>query len=49
MCQLVCPEGCVHPLSNEKKYDPDLDFCKGCGLCAIECPVAAISMIKEEK
>ncbi len=47
MCQLVCPEGCVH--EKDKKYDPDLDFCKGCGLCAEECPADAITMIKEEK
>ncbi len=48
MCQLICPEGCIHPVEN-KKYDPDYDFCKGCGLCAAECPVNAITMIKEEK
>lgn len=47
MCQLVCPEGCVHEKS--EKFDPDYDFCKGCGLCAKECPVSAITMIKEDK
>ncbi|MCC7467668.1 MAG: 4Fe-4S binding protein, partial [Burkholderiaceae bacterium] len=27
----------------------DLDFCKGCGICAHECPKKAISMEREEK
>ncbi|KXA91095.1 pyruvate synthase, partial [candidate division MSBL1 archaeon SCGC-AAA259A05] len=27
----------------------DLDYCKGCGICAKECPVDAIEMVKEEK
>jgi len=26
----------------------DLDFCKGCGLCAAECPCGAIEMTPEE-
>ncbi len=27
----------------------DYDYCKGCGVCATECPVDAISMEREEK
>ena len=27
----------------------DFDFCKGCGICANECPVKAIEMIVEGK
>ncbi|RLG69799.1 MAG: pyruvate ferredoxin oxidoreductase, partial [Candidatus Iainarchaeum archaeon] len=23
------------------------DYCKGCGICASECPVKAISMVEE--
>jgi pyruvate ferredoxin oxidoreductase delta subunit len=26
-----------------------LDYCKGCGICAHECPRMAIEMILEEK
>jgi pyruvate ferredoxin oxidoreductase delta subunit len=32
----------------EKYYKADLDFCKGCGICAHECPKDAIEMIPEE-
>jgi pyruvate ferredoxin oxidoreductase delta subunit len=27
----------------------DFDFCKGCGICANECPKDAIEMVLEEK
>ena len=30
------------------QYAIDLDFCKGCGLCAAECPCGAIEMDPEE-
>jgi pyruvate ferredoxin oxidoreductase delta subunit len=33
----------------EEAYVIDYDYCKGCGLCAYECPADAIVMIKEEK
>jgi ferredoxin len=29
-------------------YAFDLDYCKGCGICATECPCGAIEMIPEE-
>ena len=28
-------------------YAIDLDFCKGCGICAAECPCGAIEMVPE--
>jgi Pyruvate/2-oxoacid:ferredoxin oxidoreductase delta subunit len=31
----------------ESYFSPDLDFCKGCGICAKECPKNAISMMPE--
>jgi pyruvate ferredoxin oxidoreductase delta subunit len=30
-------------------FVPDYEFCKGCGLCAEECPVKDIEMVQEEK
>jgi pyruvate ferredoxin oxidoreductase delta subunit len=48
MCRIVCPEGCIGE-SEEGLPVPDYDFCKGCGLCAEECPSEAIEMKKEEK
>ena len=38
-CFLFCPEGCI-----TKETDIDYDYCKGCGICAHECPVKAIKM-----
>ncbi|MEK7353418.1 MAG: 4Fe-4S binding protein [Chloroflexota bacterium] len=29
-------------------YDPNLFYCKGCGICAKECPKDVITMIEEE-
>lgn len=29
-------------------FAPNLDYCKGCGICARECPAMAITMVREE-
>jgi len=29
------------------RFKFDCDYCKGCGLCAAECPCGAIDMIAE--
>lgn len=44
-CWLICPDGAIDRTG--KVYEIDYDFCKGCGLCAFECPKQAIRMIKE--
>ncbi|MDH5461379.1 MAG: 4Fe-4S binding protein [Candidatus Bathyarchaeota archaeon] len=46
LCWIFCPEGCIErgegdvPKVNYK-------YCKGCGVCANECPVRAIKMERE--
>ena len=44
LCWLYCPEGIIKAAIPVKI---DLDYCKGCGICAEECPAKAITMIKE--
>ena len=46
VCYMVCPDGTI--FKSEDKVDVDYDFCKGCGVCANECKVNAIKMVKEE-
>ena len=45
-CYGVCPDNAVIKLepTGSYAYAIDLDFCKGCGLCAQECPCGAIEM-----
>ena len=40
LCWLFCPDSCilVDPEA-EAMTGFDLDYCKGCGICAAECPV----------
>ena len=40
---LFCPDSCIN-----KQHDIDYDYCKGCGICAYECPSDSIEMIQEE-
>jgi NADPH-dependent glutamate synthase beta subunit-like oxidoreductase len=48
-CYGVCPDNAVIKLDEPGpyRYEIDLDFCKGCGLCAAECPCGAIEMEPE--
>jgi len=47
LCEIYCPEACIHQIDG--LFVPDLDYCKGCGICAHECPRIAITMELEEK
>jgi Pyruvate/2-oxoacid:ferredoxin oxidoreductase delta subunit len=46
----VCPDNAVIKLepTGSYQYEYDLDYCKGCGICAEECPCGAIEMVPEE-
>ncbi|HEX5295865.1 MAG TPA: NAD(P)-binding protein [Streptosporangiaceae bacterium] len=46
-CYGVCPDNAVVKLA-DGQYEIDYDYCKGCGLCAVECPCGAIEMRPEE-
>ncbi|MFN8215495.1 MAG: NAD(P)-binding protein [Solirubrobacterales bacterium] len=48
-CYGVCPDNAVIKLTGTgERYEIDLDYCKGCGICAEECPCGAIEMIAEQ-
>ena len=46
-CYGVCPDNAVIKLGPGKRFQFDYDYCKGCGLCAAECPCGAIDMVPE--
>jgi len=45
LCWLYCPEGCI----SQEGFRIDLSYCKGCGICAAECPTDAIVMERESE
>ncbi|GAB2449627.1 NAD(P)-binding protein [Nocardioides hungaricus] len=48
-CFGMCPDNAVLKTGEAgTPYVIDLDYCKGCGICAAECPAGAISMVPEE-
>jgi pyruvate ferredoxin oxidoreductase delta subunit len=44
LCWLYCPEAIIKPTI---PIEIDLEYCKGCGICAEECPAKAITMVHE--
>jgi pyruvate ferredoxin oxidoreductase delta subunit len=44
LCWIFCPEACI-----TKDIRINYDYCKGCGICAVECPRGALEMVKEKK
>jgi Pyruvate/2-oxoacid:ferredoxin oxidoreductase delta subunit len=42
----MCPVGSIN--DNGTYCDADLSYCKGCGVCACECPGDAVMMVREE-
>ena len=49
VCQLMCPEMCIVRNPHTGQIRIDLNYCKGCGLCAYYCPKGAIKMVVEKK
>jgi 2-oxoacid:acceptor oxidoreductase delta subunit (pyruvate/2-ketoisovalerate family) len=46
-CYGVCPDNAVIKLGAGRRFKFEYDYCKGCGLCAEECPCGAIQMVAE--
>jgi 2-oxoacid:acceptor oxidoreductase delta subunit (pyruvate/2-ketoisovalerate family) len=47
-CYGVCPDNAVIKLGPGKRFEFNYDYCKGCGMCASECPCGAIKMEAEQ-
>ena len=48
MCWVFCPDSAVLT-KDGKKVGTDMQICKGCGICANECPKDAIEMVLESE
>ena len=46
LCWVFCPDTSVL-VKDEKVVDFDYEHCKGCGICAHECPADCIEMVPE--
>jgi len=46
-CYGVCPDNAVIKLGPGRGFEFNYDYCKGCGVCATECPCGAIDMVPE--
>ncbi len=46
LCWVYCPEAAVYQ-KPDGYFTANLDYCKGCGICASECWPGAIKMVEE--
>ncbi len=46
LCWIYCPDNAIK-VEDGKIKEIDYDYCKGCGVCARECPVDCIEMKPE--
>ena len=49
VCILLCPDLCITRNPQTQEIEIDLNYCKGCGLCAHYCPKGALEMIQEKR
>ena len=47
LCLIFCSDLAITRRADGKGFDIDLEYCKGCGVCAAECPRGAIVMERE--
>jgi len=48
-CYLFCPDASILKRDEILSHQVDYDFCKGCGICFVECPRGAISLQEETR
>lgn len=46
-CWVYCPCQCIKEKATW--FEADLTICKGCGVCAAECPHGAVTLVEETK
>ncbi len=47
-CYGVCPDNAITKLGPGNRFEFKYDYCKGCAMCATECPCGAIKMVPED-
>ena len=47
-CYGICPDNAITKLGPGRRFEFKYDYCKGCSMCATECPCGAIKMVPEE-
>jgi NADPH-dependent glutamate synthase beta subunit-like oxidoreductase len=47
-CYGICPDNAITKLGPGKRFEVKYDYCKGCAMCATECPCGAIKMVAEQ-
>ena len=48
ICWIYCPDGSI-VVKDGKVTGVDTVHCKGCGICAAECPTHVIDMVREKE
>jgi 2-oxoacid:acceptor oxidoreductase delta subunit (pyruvate/2-ketoisovalerate family) len=48
-CYIFCPDASILKKGEKISHQVDYDFCKGCGICFVECPRGAISLEEEAR
>jgi len=47
-CYGICPDNAITKLGPGRRFEFKYDYCKGCAMCATECPCGAIVMVPEQ-
>jgi NADPH-dependent glutamate synthase beta subunit-like oxidoreductase len=47
-CYGICPDNAITKLGPGRRFEFKYDYCKGCAMCATECPCGAIKMVPEQ-